>query len=90
MKIDGFKCKCGNDNFFMNSHGVFCDSCGSKVLRVLYVNPDSPSYEQVLSKASKLCSSVSCNKCKLRSVCLDYDLRPADIIDFIEQIKEIM
>lgn len=51
---------------------------------------NSLTYEQVLSKASKICTLHGCNKCKLRSVCLDYDLRPDDIIDFIERLKEIM
>lgn len=51
---------------------------------------NSLTYEQVLSKASKICTLHGCNKCKLRNVCLDYDLRPIDIMNFIEQLKSII
>lgn len=51
---------------------------------------NSLTYEQVLSKASKICTLHGCNKCKLRSVCLDYDFAPKDIVDFIERLKELI
>lgn len=90
MKIDDIKCKCGNDNFFMTSGGVFCGSCGRKVLKILYLNPNELSYQQVLSEASKICAIETCNKCKLKSVCSTYVLNPSAIIDCIEELKELV
>ena len=85
FKLNNFVCKCGNTKVFANSSGLFCSECGIRVARYTKIN------EKVLLRCVNICESTpSCSVCKINKDCRDYDIRPADVQQFInEQIRKL-
>lgn len=87
FKLNNFVCKCGNTEVFANSSGLFCSECGIRVARYTKINEKS--YEDVLIQGIDICESTpSCSVCKIKKDCCNYDIRPADVQQFIIDLEK--
>lgn len=88
FKLNNFVCKCGNNEVFANSSGVFCSECGNRVAR--YTEIDKKSYEDVLKQANRICKIAKCCNCKIKEPCCDYDIHPCEVEQYILDLENLI